>query len=68
MSERENNVVILGAGTKAPTFLKCFGVGRDCQNDKVITVSFSRPLTDEELRFFHDVCRRSAPLMDRASS
>jgi hypothetical protein len=47
--------------------LKCRGVGRDADNDKAVAVYFSRPLTDDELRFFHEVCERSAPLMLMAS-
>lgn len=43
--------------------LKCPGVSRMADNDKAILVYFSRPLTDPELRFFHEVCQRSAPLM-----
>jgi hypothetical protein len=46
--------------------LKCPGVSRMGDNDKAILVSFNRQLTDEELRFFHEVCQRSAPLMDSA--
>jgi hypothetical protein len=44
--------------------LACYGVARDAGAPKAVTVIFSRALTDAELRFFHDVCRRSAPLMD----
>ena len=43
--------------------LKCPGVSRMDDNDKAILVHFSRPLTDAELRFFREVCQRSAPLM-----
>lgn len=47
--------------------LKCPGVNRMSDNNKAILVHFSRPLTDTELRFFHEVCQRSAPLMLMAS-
>lgn len=47
--------------------LKCPGVSRMTDNDKAILVHFSRPLTDAELTFFHEVCQRSAPLMLMAS-
>lgn len=43
--------------------VKCRGVSRMDDNDKAVLVHFSRPLTDAELRFFHEVCERSAPLM-----
>ena len=44
--------------------LTCFGVCRDAENPKAAVVVFNRRLTDAELRFFHEVCERSAPLMD----
>jgi len=47
-----------------PIPLKCSGVSRDGDSLKTILVSFSRRLTDAEMRFFHDVCGRTAPLMD----
>ena len=48
--------------------LRIWGVGRDKENPKAVVVCFSRPLTDAELRFFHDVCGRSAPLMEAAAN
>jgi hypothetical protein len=39
------------------------GVGRDAEDDRFVVVAFWRRLTDEELRFFHDVCDRSASLI-----
>lgn len=47
--------------------LKCNGVARVADNDRMTTVAWSRPLTDAELRFFYDVCQRAAPLMLLAS-
>ncbi len=44
--------------------LACYGVSRDAEMPRTVSVAFSRPLTDDEMRFFHDVCRRSAPLID----
>ncbi len=46
--------------------LTCPGASRVSDNDRAILVIFSRPLTDDELRFFHEVCQRSAPLMEDA--
>lgn len=43
--------------------LKVSGVSRISDNARAVLVSFSRPLTDGELEFFHEVCCRSAPLM-----
>lgn len=44
--------------------LKVSGVGRDAENECSVSIYFSRRLTDGELRFFHEVCERSASLMD----
>ena len=47
------------------TKLSVLGVSRDADSPggKSILVAFSRQLTDAELRFFHEVCERTAPLM-----
>lgn len=47
--------------------LKCVAVFPDPENSKAAVVYFSRPLTDDELLFFEDVCQRAAPLMLWAS-
>lgn len=44
--------------------LKCRGVARVQDNPRSVEVIFSRRLTDDELRFFHEVCERSAPLRE----
>lgn len=44
--------------------LRVWGVSRDAENPKAVLVSFNRKLSDAELRFFHEVCERSAPLME----
>lgn len=44
--------------------LRCLGLSRVQDSPKAVMVAFSRPLTDDELRFFHDVCGRTAPLME----
>ncbi len=51
---------------RAPAPLKVNGVSRDAESPggKSVLVHFTRALTDGELRFFHEVCARSAPLMD----
>lgn len=36
------------------SFPKVNGVGRDKDNDKCIIVYLQRPLTDDELRVFHE--------------
>lgn len=38
--------------------MKVYGVSRMFDNDKAILVSFSRPLTDDELRHLHDYLRQ----------
>ena len=46
--------------------LACRGVSLDADSPRMtgVLVTFSRKLTTAELRFFHEVCQRSAPLMD----
>ncbi len=39
--------------------LKCPGVGRDAENDKALVFYLSRKVTDEEMRFLHDVMQRA---------
>ncbi|MGU3658452.1 hypothetical protein [Methylobacterium fujisawaense] len=42
-----------------------FGEARvSTEKSGTIEVTFSRALTDAELRFFREVCSRTAPLMD----
>ena len=45
--------------------LRCNGVSRDADSpgQRSILVSFNRRLTDDELRFFHGVCERTAVFM-----
>jgi len=43
--------------------MKCYGVSRVSVNPQALLVSFSQRLTDEQLRFFHEVCNRTAPLL-----
>jgi hypothetical protein len=43
--------------------LKCPGVGRDKDHDKALQFYFSRPVTDEEMRFLHEVMQRAAETM-----
>lgn len=47
--------------------LKCNGVGRDKDCVSALQFYFSRPVTDDEMRFLHDVMKRavaSAPSDD----
>lgn len=39
--------------------LKCPGVGRDAGNDKSLCFYFSRKVTDDEMRFLHEVVQRA---------
>ena len=43
--------------------MRCYGVSRAGDNPQAVLVSFSKRLTDEQLRFFHEVCNRTAPLL-----
>lgn len=39
------------------------GVGRDASNAKSLCFYFSRPVTDDEMRFPHDVMQRACACM-----
>lgn len=40
--------------------LKCPGAGRDAENPKAVVFYFDRPVSDDELRYLHEVMRRAA--------
>lgn len=46
-----------------PEPLRCPGVGRDAENDRSLSLYFSRRVTDDEMRFLHDVIQRAAACM-----
>lgn len=50
----------LEAKAKARRELRCPGVGRDKDNLCALQFYFSRPVTDDEMRFLHDVMMRAA--------
>jgi len=39
--------------------LKCPGVGRDAENEKSLAFYFNRKVTDDEMRFLHEVMQRA---------
>lgn len=39
--------------------LRCPGVGRDGDNSKALCFYFNRPVSDEEMRFLHNVMQRA---------
>lgn len=43
--------------------LKCPGVGRDKDCISALQFYFSRPVTDDEMRFLHEVVQRAAACM-----
>jgi hypothetical protein len=43
--------------------LKCPGCGRDAENDRALCFYFSRRVTDNEMRFLHDVMQRAVECM-----
>lgn len=49
-----------------PSRLRCLGVSRDADNPQAVAVTFSRPLSDAELRVFHDACRQAAGIVEAA--
>lgn len=40
--------------------LKCSGVGRDKDCISALQFYFNRPVTDDEMRYLHEVMRRAA--------
>lgn len=52
--------------TAGPDCLRCLGVGRDADNPQAVAVTFSRPLSDDELRIFHEACRQAAGIVEAA--
>lgn len=46
-----------------PPKVSCPGVGRDKDNDRALQFYFSRRITDDEMRFLHEVMQRSVTLM-----
>ncbi len=43
--------------------LKCPGVGRDKDNISALQFYFSRKVTDDEMRFLHEVVQRAVACM-----
>lgn len=43
--------------------LKCLGVGRDKDCISALQFYFSRPVTDDEMRFLHEVVQRAVACM-----
>lgn len=46
-----------------PAPLKCPGIGRDKDHDRALAFYFNRPVTDDEMRFLHEVMQRAAECM-----
>lgn len=47
--------------------LSCNGVGRDNDCISALRFFFNRPVSDDEMRFLHDVMRRSVALAEFAT-
>lgn len=47
--------------------LKCPGIGRDKDNIAALQFYFSRPVTDDEMRFLHEVVQRAVACMPRTT-
>ena len=39
--------------------LKCPGVGRDAENEKALCFYFNRQVSDDEIRYLHEVIQRA---------
>lgn len=46
-----------------PAHLACPGVGRDRDHDRALQFYFNRPVTDDEMRFLHEVLQRAVACM-----
>ncbi len=46
----------------AASDLKCPGVGRDAGNDQSLCFYFSRKVTDNEMRFLHEIMQRAVAM------
>ena len=60
------DVIDIGAARgrgKERQALKCPGAGRDAGNERALCFYFNRSVTDDELRFLHDVMQRAAECM-----
>lgn len=44
---------------KPPEPLRAPGCGRDAENERALIFSFSRRVTDDEMRFLHEVVQRA---------
>jgi hypothetical protein len=40
--------------------LRCPGLGRDAENPKALIAIFNRPVSDDEMRYLHEVLERAA--------
>ncbi len=42
--------------------LRCPGIGRDAENQKALCFYFNRPVSDDEMRFLHEVVQRAVAI------
>lgn len=56
-------VARLSAKKLAQMKLSCPGVGRDKDNPKALQFYFNRRITDDEMRFLHEVMQRAVACM-----
>lgn len=57
----------IGGIPLSPPPLKCPGVGRDKDNICALQFYFSRPVSDDEMRFLHDGIKRAVACMPKDS-
>jgi hypothetical protein len=43
--------------------LKCPGVGRDAENEQSLCFYFNRKVTDDEMRYLHEVMQRAVAIL-----
>lgn len=47
--------------------LRCPGIGRVGDNSKALIFYFDRAVTDDEMRFLHEVVQRAVAMIDRGA-
>jgi len=58
-----DNVLPLIRDRSTETLLTCPGVGRDAGNEKALCFYLSRCVTDDEMRYLHDVMQRAVAMI-----
>jgi hypothetical protein len=58
MADNVTVLPVIRVEREAP--LKCSGVGRDAENERLLCFYFNRKPTDDEMRYLYEVMQRAA--------